>query len=309
MKKYLKMSLAVLLVMSLLAGCGGSSMATDSAPAMKEEAAVEAPMAQAPMLNGSISDPGTGAGNSLADTEQKLIKTVRMDVETEDLENLLPQISGKISSLGGYVENQELYNGSAYSSYRHRSASLTVRIPAENLDGFVEDVKGVSNVVTYNESTENVTLQYVSTESRMKALEVEQERLLELLGKAENMADLLEIEARLTDVRYELENVTSQLRVLSNQVDYATIHLYISQVKVYTEVEEQTVWQRIGSGFKENLRSIGEDMTDFFVWLVTYSPQLIVWAVIIAAAVVILKKKWAKKKVSRAPHQNDTQQQ
>ena len=309
MKKYLKMSLAVLLVMSLLAGCGGSSMATDSAPAMKEEAAVEAPMAQAPMLNGSISDAGTGAGNSLADTEQKLIKTVRMDVETEDLENLLPQISGKISSLGGYVENQELYNGSAYSSYRHRSASLTVRIPAENLDGFVEDVKGVSNVVTYNESTENVTLQYVSTESRMKALEVEQERLLELLGKAENMADLLEIEARLTDVRYELENVTSQLRVLSNQVDYATIHLYISQVKVYTEVEEQTVWQRIGSGFKENLRSIGEDMTDFFVWLVTYSPQLIVWAVIIAAAVVILKKKWAKKKVSRAPRQNDTQQQ
>ena len=309
MKKYLKMSLAVLLVMSLLAGCGGSSMAADSAPAMKQEAAIEAPMAEAPMLNGSISDAGTGAGNSIADTEQKLIKTVRMDVETEDLENLLPQISGKISSLGGYVENQELYNGSAYSSYRHRSASLTVRIPAENLDGFVEDVKGVSNVVTYNESTENVTLQYVSTESRMKALEVEQERLLELLGKAENMADLLEIEARLTDVRYELENVTSQLRVLSNQVDYATIHLYISQVKVYTEVEEQTVWQRIGSGFKENLRSIGEDMTDFFVWLVTYSPQLIVWAVIIAAAVVILKKKLAKKKASRAPHQNDTQQQ
>ena len=309
MKKYLKMSLAVLLVMSLLAGCGGSSMAADSAPAMKQEAAIEAPMAEAPMLNGSIYDAGTGAGNSIADTEQKLIKTVRMDVETEDLENLLPQISGKISSLGGYVENQELYNGSAYSSYRHRSASLTVRIPAENLDGFVEDVKGVSNVVTYNESTENVTLRYVSTESRMKALEVEQERLLELLGKAENMADLLEIEARLTDVRYELENVTSQLRVLSNQVDYATIHLYISQVKVYTEVEEQTVWQRIGSGFKENLRSIGEDMTDFFVWLVTYSPQLILWAVIIAAAVVILKKKRAKKKVSRAPRQNDTQQQ
>ena len=309
MKKYLKMSLAVLLVMSLLAGCGGSSMAADSAPAMKQEAAIEAPMAEAPMLNGSISDAGTGAGNSIADTEQKLIKTVRMDVETEDLENLLPQISGKISSLGGYVENQELYNGSAYSTYRHRSASLTVRIPAENLDGFVEDVKGVSNVVTYNESTENVTLQYVSTESRMKALEVEQERLLELLGKAENMADLLEIEARLTDVRYELENVTSQLRVLSNQVDYATIHLYISQVKVYTEVEEQTVWQRIGSGFKENLRSIGEDMTDFFVWLVTYSPQLIVWAVVIAAAVVILKKKLAKKKVSRAPRQNDAEQQ
>ena len=298
MKKYLKMSLAVLLVMSLLAGCGGSNkMSADAAP--REEFAVESPAAPVPEADfvTNVSE----SGQSVPGTEQKLIRTVRMEVETEDLEALLPQISTKITALGGYVENQELYNGSSYSSYRSRSANLTIRVPAESLNGFVEDVRGVSNVVTYNESTENVTLQYVSTESRMKALEVEQERLLELLAKAENMADLLEIEARLTDVRYELENVTSQLRVLSNQVDYATIHLYISQVKVYTETEEQTVWQRIGSGFKENLDDIGEDMTDFFVWVVTYSPQLILWAVILAAAVAVLKKKLAKKKVSKAP--------
>ena len=165
----------------------------------------------------------------------------------------------------------------------------------------MEDVKGVSNVVSYNESTENVTLQYVSTESRVKALEVEQERLLELLAKAETMEDILTIESRLTDVRYELESVTSQLRVLSNQVDYATIHLYISQVKIYTETEEKTVWQRISSGCKENLRDMGEDLTDGFVWVITYSPQLILWAAIISTAAVILKKKLAKKRVAKAP--------
>ena len=299
MKKLVCLTLAVLMVMSLFSGCGASGNAVaDRAPAMKEEMAVEEPMM---MANGSVvKDSAAEMGQSVPGAEQKLIRTVRMDVETEDLEALLPQINSKISGLGGYVENQELYNGSAYSSYRHRSASLTIRIPAENLNGFVEDVKGVSNVVTYNESTENVTLRYVSTESRMKALEVEQERLLELLGKAENMADLLEIEARLTDVRYELESVTSQLRVLANQVDYATIHLYISQVKVYTETEEQTVWQRIGSGFKENLQDMGEDLTDFFVWVVTYSPQLILWAIVIAVAVTVLKKKIAKRKAAKA---------
>ncbi len=298
MKKYLKLTLVLMLVMSLLTGCGGSSMATDHAPAMKNEMAVESPAA--PVPEAEFGDIQT-SGQSVPGTEQKLIKTVRMDVETEDLLELLPKLGSKIDRLGGYVENQELYNGSSYSSHRHRSANLTIRVPAESLNSFVEDVKGVSNVVTYNESTENVTLQYVSTESRMKALEVEQERLLELLAKAENMTDLLEIEARLTDVRYELENVTSQLRVLSNQVDYATIHLYISQVTVYTETQEQTVWQRIGSGFKENLQDIGENLTDFFVWAVTYSPQLILWAVIIAAAVVILKRKLTKKRVAKAP--------
>ena len=310
MKRYLKVTLAVMLVLTLLAGCGAGSMAADKFASM-ENMAVESPAAPMPeyALDMEYKADASAAGQSVPNTEQKLIKTVRMDVETEDLEALLPQVNAKIAALGGYIENQELYNGSSYSSYRSRSANLTVRVPAENLNGFVEDVKGVSNVVTYNESTENVTLQYVSTESRMKALEVEQDRLLELLAKAENMSDLLEIEARLTDVRYELENVTSRLRVLANQVDYATIHLYISQVKVYTEVEEQTVWQRIGSGFKENLRDIGEDLTDFFVWIVTYSPQLILWAVLIALAVTVLKKKLSKKKVAKAPRQDKTEDQ
>lgn len=302
MKKFVSLTLVMLLVLSLFAGCGGSSMAKDAAaPAARQEMAEEAPMMMAAgsVTNGSLKD----AAQSVPNTEQKLIKTIRMEAETEDLDALLPQINAKINALGGYVENQELYNGSSYSSYRHRSASLTVRIPAEQLDSFTEDVKGVSNVVSYNESTENVTLRYVSTESRVKALEVEQERLLELLAKAENMSDLLEIEARLTDVRYELENVTSQLRVLANQVDYATVYLYISQVKVYTETEEQTVWQRIGSGFKENLKDMGENLTDFFVWIVTYSPQLIFWAVVIAIVVTILKKKIAKRKAAKKEEQ------
>ena len=147
-----------------------------------------------------------------------------------------------------------------------------------------------------------MTLTYVSTESRIKALETEQERLLELLSKAENMSDLLEIESRLTDVRYELENVTSQLRVLANKVDYATVDLYIDQVKVYTEVEEQTVWQRIGSGFTNNLKELGEWLTDFFVWLVTYSPQLVIFAVMAVVAIRLLRRRsrkrqeqWAKR--------------
>ena len=208
---------------------------------------------------------------------------------------LLVQLQAQISASNGYIESQDLYNGSSYSNYRNRNANLTIRIPADKLDGFVVQLKDASNVVNYSESQEDVTLTYVSTESRIRALETEQERLLELLSQAENMSDLLEIEARLTDVRYELESVTSQLLVLANKVDYATINLYISQVKEYTEVDEQTVWQRISNGFKENLKDIGEGAVDFFVWLVTYSPQLVLSAAVIAGGSVLLRRVKAKK--------------
>ena len=293
MKKNRLIALLVVLVMtaSMLAGCGASSVNKDMA--MPEAAA---PM-EAPMKNGMVM--GSGAMRDTAsvpqESGQKLIRRVNIDAETEDLEALLENLGSQIAALDGYIENQELYNGSSYASYRHRSANLTVRIPADKLDSFVQQVKGVSNVVSYNESQEDVTLTYVSTESRIKALETEQERLLELLAQAQNMSDLLEIEARLTDVRYELESVTSQLLVLANKVDYATVRLYISQVKEYTEVEEQTVWQRITTGFKGNLKDLGESLVDFFVWVVTYSPQLVLAVALIGGGSDLLRRIKAKK--------------
>jgi hypothetical protein len=78
---------------------------------------------------------------------------------------------------------------------------------------------------------------------------------LELLAKAEDMKDLLMIEERLTNVRAELEEVTSQLRVFDNKVDYGTVQLNITEVQVYTVVEDETIWQRIGTGLKENWKS------------------------------------------------------
>lgn len=293
--------IALLLALTMLAGCGASS-----SPAMKQEA-MEYAMAETAAM-----DPGaiTGASDTVTQevsTDQKLIKRVNMDAETEDLEALLPQLLAEISALGGYVESQEIFNGSSYASYRHRNARLTIRVPAENLNGLVQQVKGASNVVSYNESVEDVTLAYVDMETRILVLETERDRLLELMEQAETMSDLLEIEARLTDVRSSLESINSQLKVLQNQVSYATIELYINQVKAYTEVEEQTVWQRIGSGFKKNLQNIGEDLVDFFVWALTYSPQLILWAGIFAVVIIVIRRSFRKRKVKKAPREEDAQ--
>ncbi len=300
-KRMVALLLTVMMVTALFTGCGAGSMASDNAM-MKEEAA-EAPAA---------GEMGYGVSNSVTDsvsTDQKLIKRVYMDTETEDLEALLPVIAAKISELGGYVERQELYNGSIQSSYRSRSVCMTIRIPAERLGEFTSQVEGVSNVVNYTENTDDVTLKYVDTESRVKALQVEQERLLELLAKAENMTDLLEIESRLTDVRYELESYASQLRALENKVSYATVELNVRQVKVYTEVEPQTVWQRISGGFGENLRDIGENLTDFFVWVTVYSPQLIFWTLVIGGAVLLLKRRFRKTPVKKAPIQRQDKEE
>lgn len=233
-------------------------------------------------------------------TDRKLIKTVELTAETEDLDALLEAVAARVNELGGYVENQRVYNGSNYASRRSRSASMTIRIPAGDLDGFVEHMAKSSNIVSRYAYIDDVTLTYVATESRVEALQAEHDRLLELMAKAETMSDLLEVEARLTDVRYELERVTSQLNVLKNQVSYSTVHLNVDEVVEYTPVEEETVWQRISGGFVDSLKSIGNGFVEIFVFVLANLPHLVLIGAIAVGAVLLIKGAVRKRKAAKA---------
>ena len=310
MKKMTAFLVTLCMLAALLAGCGGASKSTQAFDAAAAAPAEAANGAYYDMESAKSEDGGlTGDTDSTVLPEgRKWIITVNMSAETEDLDALMEALNGKISGLGGYVEDQDSYNGSMYSSRRYRSASLTVRIPAERVDEFTEEMSGIANVVSTNLSREDITLSYVATESRVKALQTEEARLLELMEQAETMADLLEIESRLTDVRYELENRASQLRLYDNQVDYATIYLSIDEVQEYTPVEEPTVWERISGGFVSSVKGVGNGLLDLLVWVLAKSPYLVILGGVIAGVVVLIKKRKARKAAKKAAKQNPTEE-
>ena len=278
MKKILSLLLCAALLLGLTA-CGGSakSEAMYSAGVTVEEAAPEAP---AMMADNAASLKGSQSGSTALPEGRKWIITIDMNVETDDLDVLMADLDQKINALGGYVEDQNIHNGSNYASRRYRSANLTIRIPDEKVDSFTDEISGLANVVSQNLRREDITLKYVATSSRVTALETEEARLLELLAEADNMTDLLEIEARLTDVRYELENYSSQLRLYDNQIDYATIYLYINEVQEYTPVEEPTFFERIKNTFSDALEGLGDGIVNITVFLVGNSPYLLTFGVI-----------------------------
>ena len=310
MKKMTAILVTLCMLAALLAGCGGASKSTQAFDAAAAAPAEAANGAYYDMESAKSEDGGlTGDTDSTVLPEgRKWIITVNMSAETEDLDALMEALNGKISGLGGYVEDQDSYNGSMYSSRRYRSASLTVRIPAERVDEFTEEMSGIANVVSTNLSREDITLSYVATESRVKALQTEEARLLELMEQAETMADLLEIESRLTDVRYELENRASQLRLYDNQVDYATIYLSIDEVQEYTPVEEPTVWERISGGFISSVKGVGNGLLDLLVWVLAKSPYLVILGGVTVGVVVLVKKRKARKAEKKAAKQNPTEE-
>ena len=293
-----------LMMVMLLTGCGSSAAGKANRMATEEIAVESAKAADVSYEDADYYTEDTvaevaesdaayeeNAETQVQDTNRKLIRNVDMTVETEAFDELLQNVQKRIASFGGYVESSDVYNGSGYyDGYSSlRSANLTARIPAEKLDEFLSLVSEMSNVTRKNESVTDVTLQYVDMQSHKEALLAEQKRLLELMEQAESIDDIISLESRLSEVRYQIESMESQLRTFDNQVSYSTVYLYVEEVKKYTLVEEPGRLQKMTEGFVDSLHGVGNGFLDFCIGFVIVLPYLVVWAIVIALLVWIVR--------------------
>lgn len=279
MKRYVALFLTITLFAVLFCGCAAESIS------VKEDFAIAETAADYGYSSSYEEEsPIRSEGASVA-ANRKLIKTVSLDVETENFDSTIHELEAQTDFYGGYIESVNIYN--RYSSTR-RTASYIIRIPAEKIDSFSGEIGNLCNILTRSERQEDITLQYVDTESECNALRIEQERLLELLKTAENLTDILEIETRLTEIRYRLESVESQLRKYDDLVAFATVNLDIEEVEIYTPTEEKGFWEKLGDGFIDSIQGVWSLMKGLFYLFVVALPYLAFIAAVIATVVFIV---------------------
>lgn len=222
-------------------------------------------------------------------TDEKIIKTVELSVQTKEYEAYIAALTANVSAIGGYIENSTNHMGSYYSSDSNRSSTYVVRIPADKLDEFLAGAEEKGKITRKTERQENVTLEYVDLESRINAYKTERTTLTGLLEKAESLEDVLSIQERLSEVNYQIETYTAQMRVLENRIGYSTVNIDINEVERVTE-EKPTIGSRIKNTFLDNLEDLGEWLSDFVVNFIGGLPILIPVAAVIAAVILILRK-------------------
>lgn len=279
--------------------------------AMDMEAPAEFGAAGAAMNAGSEASVTGGASNiSEADAaalEQdaknenfgKLIRTVNVSLQTQKYDALTESVRKRVSELGGYIESSNEYSG----RNDKRSSYLVVRIPADKLDEFLDTALTEGTVVNRSENVEDITLTYSDVKTRVETLKVEQERLLELLGKAEDVESIIAIESRLSEISYEIENNASRLKIYDNKVSYSTVSIDIQEVDLTADTVEASLWDKIASGIEQNFIDVTAFFGGLLFALVINIPALIVLAVIIALIVLIVKKirkRRAAKKAAKA---------
>lgn len=237
-------------------------------------------------------------------SERKIITTINISLETKNFDDLVKSLETKVSDAGGYIETSSISNNSYYGSGT-RSAEYKLRIPASKSETVTDFLDENSNITQKNINTDDVTLNYVDTESRVKALQSEKEALEELLKKATTTSDIISIRDQLTNVIYEIESYQSQLRTYDNQVQYTTINVQISEVERITPAESKSTFETIGDNLANGFANVWNFLVNAFVFVISSIPYLLLIAAFSVVAVLLVNLIFKRKKNKKQRKNNE----
>lgn len=310
--------LAVLLMLSLVfTACGAMSKSSyNEAPAASSSAAAygydggmmmydtAVPQEAEAFNNAKSEESGSGAQVPLAD--RKIVKHSDMRLETMEFDQALEDILTVIKDAGGYIQNQQSGGRSLYTKgdYYERSAQINARVPADKLDEVANTVGGLCNVVSKSESMDDITDSYFDTAARLESLKIQEERLLEILKKAEKLEDIIQLERALSDVRYEIESYTSSLKRMDSQVSYSYLNITVQEVVEYNIVKNQpkTFWEKVKDSGSRSL----QNLSNLFQGIVFFAIEDLPVLLIVGAIIFILV--WVVVRiVKKVTHRNNRQ--
>ena len=245
------------------------------------------------MASGSSAD--TSALEPTAETSRKLIRTASLTIRTAQYDADLEALTQLISSVGGYIEST--YQSGDLESGSARSNSMTLRIPSDKLDEFLNGLDSVGRVVDRSESSTDMTVQYADNEARLATLRAKMERLNELLEKAETVEDLISIESAIADTQYSIDSYETRQRTIDRQVDMSEVDIYLREDSPVEVTSEMSLGERISRAFQNSVEDFGQFLRNMLVFIVMALPALGLMAIVTAAVLLICR---AKKKGIKA---------
>jgi flagellar biosynthesis chaperone FliJ len=287
-------SCLVLLIL-LLAGCGGSSGSSTTGAVMKAPAVDQSARSNNDVSNtGSAASNtnGTSSGNSqqpqtpASNGPQYLIKTLKVSMIVNDTRAVASTLQQWISS----TDPRSATAGADYELVGNGlyNISLTFSVQASmypQIFTYLRDYvpKQGGQLQSFSETVQDVTNDYVDTQSRLKNLRIEQQRIQTLLSQAQSLSDTLTIEQKLTDVEGQIESIEEHLSQLTNQVTFYNVAITLQPTETAPPPPPPPGWN-VGQVFHDAFSAslvFAQGLANFLIWLFAFSFYLVPAALII----------------------------
>lgn len=312
--KYLLPFIAVALVMAmtLTAGCTSlyNSQEKTTTPSYSGESSGYAPSYPSPDYNdgqykssGDYSYPATSATSSpvaYSDiANRKVIMTAYVQIETSNLDSAVTQVRSLATGAGGYVQSSSL---NVFDDNR-KTCTVSIKVPQSAYESTLTEIRKLGTVKADRSSGSDVTSQYVDLTARLKNKKVEEARLLDIMAKANNTADILSVERELSRVQGEIESTQGQLNLLNNQVDFSTITVYITEPQPVVAYD----WG-LGTAFADAIHGFVATIGGLIV-ITGYLIPLVLYFVLCVLAIYAIVKIaiWIYRRIKQ-PKKNDVEE-
>ena len=252
-----------------------------------EMAAMPAPMSRQMSEDDSWRREGAdGSADEINAAERKLVKSASVGIRVENLEAAQTSVAALLSKYEAYAASNSIQENSCYYS---------LRVPAVHYDAFLAEMNGVGRLLHRSENTEDVTLRYYDLEGRLETKKELLRTFQSYLGKAKTIEEILAVEARLSELQYDIEGTGKQLRNLANRVDYATIDLNLMGPVAAAQNRNETFGEQLRQmfgGFGGFLASTAVVILGIVIYGIPILLLVVLFFWLLLGRIGLLKKLW-----------------
>ena len=224
-----------------------------------------------------------------SDISQKLVRSGGINFQSEDLEKDYQQIKGMLGGFDAYLENESQSNDQFRKTY-----NLSIRVPSDKYDSLLNRISGIAfKVDSKYSNTDDVTERYYDLQSRIQNKKELEKRYREILTKANEVKDILEIERNLNEVRTDIEMMEGQFNYLNNQIKFSSL-----QVQFYEELpyelnspKKKGFWVRIFNAVDNGWQ----------VFLTVFVGLVTLWPFYLAGGLVFVLVMYLKRRNKKHP--------
>src|SRR2546429_2704909 len=295
-------SLGMLIILSLLlVACGGASSSESSG------ASVNAPAHKVANTSsqGTSSSSGQTSKSSTSFGPQYLIKSLQVNMLVKDTRQVASDLQSWIAtkdprSTSAGIDYEQTY-GNLYNVNMTFSVTSTQYTQIEEyLAGYAQQHGG--KLASLHESVQDVTNDYIDTQSRLTNLRGEQQRLLTLLSNTTALGDIITVESKLTDVEGQIEDSEAHLNALKNQTTFYTVTIGLQPITPITPPPPSSTPWSLGQVLHDSWTAalgFGQGLATLLIWLVIFCIYLVPVGVV---GGVVWRKICAKPTMSLPPH-------
>lgn len=212
-------------------------------------------------------------------TGPMVIRTANLTLTSSDFNRARASLEEILKKHNGYL-GQLAVTSSADTA---RSLEAVLRVPADQLDATLAELKTLGRVESESQKGDEVSQQYVDLEARLSNARNTEQTLLEILRtRTGKLSDVLAVEQEIASVREQIESMQAEKKTLEKQVAFSTVDMKVSEdYRQSVHMVPNSTSTRIRNAAVEGYEMMVAGLIDLLLFLVSWGPSILLWGLIL----------------------------